>query len=118
MAVCCSSDLSVRGSARSSDQQGVFRLLAARIVPQLLLAAERRCWRPRAAGTRGSQPLGPSEGLLELAEVRGCPQTSSELRYHARAPLPPSRREGEGGLLFFLSNKGLQDFGSTPEQSN
>ena len=86
-------------------------MLAARIVPQLLLAASRR-WDPRLGAA------GPSEGLLELAEVRGCPQTSSELRYHARAPLPPSRREGEGGLLFFLSNKGLQDFGSSPDQSH
>ena len=85
-------------------------MLAARIVPQLLLAASRRCSDPRLAAA------GPSEGLLELAEVRGCPQTSSELRYHARAPLPLSRREGEGRLLFFLSNKGLQDFGSSPDQ--
>ena len=87
-------------------------MLAARIVPQLLLAASRRCCDPRLSAA------GPSEGLLELAEVRSGPQTSSELRYHARAPLPPSRREGEGGLSFFLNNKGLQDFGYSPDQSH
>ena len=92
------SDLSSeRGSARSSDQQGVLLRLAARIVPLPPLG-------------RDSQSQGPAEGLPELTEVRSGPQTSSELRYHARAPPPPRGVKGERRVALFLEQQRATGF--------
>ena len=89
-----------RGSARSSGQQGVLHLLAARIVPRLL--------------TRGASPLGPTRGSWSSP---GCgaarePQASSATM-HAHPP-PFAEKEGGEGRSFSRATKGYRISGLRP----